>query len=240
MSSELDQLRSDVAVACRVLAARKLAPGILGHISVRVERRLLLIRCRGPQERGLAFTSPEDIKLVTADGSEGQAGELAGGYTAPYELPLHARILKRREDVDCVVHAHPRSVVVADLADIPILPIVGAYDIPGAVLVREGVPVFPSSALIRTSNLGDAVADALGNGSAVVMRGHGLTTTGATPAEAVLRGISIARIAAISIDVVSAGGTIRAISKHDQLLLPDLGSALNIETSWRHEVARLA
>jgi hypothetical protein len=54
--------RELVAVACRVLAARGLADGILGHISLRVSGEAMLVRCRGPRERGLAFTTPDDIR----------------------------------------------------------------------------------------------------------------------------------------------------------------------------------
>lgn len=56
--------RELVTTACRVLAARGLADGFLGHVSLRVDRETLLVRCRGPYERGLAFTEPSDIRLV--------------------------------------------------------------------------------------------------------------------------------------------------------------------------------
>jgi 3,4-dihydroxyphthalate decarboxylase len=142
--------------------------------------------------------------------------------------------------VDVVVHAHPRDVVVADLAGLPILPIVGAYDIPGAVLAAGGVPVFPRSALVSTPDLGDAVADALADRPVVVMRGHGLTSTGATVAEAVLRAQAVAELARLSLAVVAAGGRPTPIGDDDLAALPDLGAALNHETAWRHELARLA
>lgn len=229
----LAQLRKEIAEGCRVLAARRLAPGILGHISLRVDASHLLIRCRGPEERGLAWTTPDDVKLV---GPEGE-GEL-GGWTPPYELPLHTRILRRRPDVTCVVHAHPRDVVVADLAGLRIMPVVGAYDIPGAALAADGVPVFPRAALIHTNELADTVADALGRHHAVVMRGHGLTTVGASVAEAVLRAASVQSLASISLAVAAAGGTPRPIPDEDLAELPDLGSALNLGAAWRHELAR--
>ena len=40
--------RELVATACRVLAHRGLAPGVLGHVSLRVAPDRLLVRCRGP------------------------------------------------------------------------------------------------------------------------------------------------------------------------------------------------
>jgi ribulose-5-phosphate 4-epimerase/fuculose-1-phosphate aldolase len=236
---DLDELRALVADGCRVLSARDLAPGILGHISFRVDESRMLIRCRGPRERGLAHTTADDIRLVGFTGEPGAAGELDGGYTVPYELPLHSRILLRRPDVTSVVHAHPRNVVVADLAGLSIMPIVGAYDIPGAVLAHGGVPVFPRSALIHNPDLGDDVADSLGDRPVVLMRGHGLTSTGTSVQEAVLRAISVDVIASLSVSIVSAGGTLKPIGAEDLADLPNLGAGLNVGAAWRHEVARL-
>jgi ribulose-5-phosphate 4-epimerase/fuculose-1-phosphate aldolase len=234
----LDDLRREVADGCRVLAARDLAPGFLGHISVRVDERHLLVRCRGHRERGLAHSTRADVRLVDRDGNAGAPGEL-DGYAVPFELPLHTAVLRRRPDVDVVVHAHPRDVVVADLAGLPILPIVGAYDIPGAVLAAGGVPVFPRSALVSTAELGDAVADSLADRPVVVMRGHGLTSTGSTVAEAVLRAHAVATLAELSLGIAAAGGELAPISQEDLDALPDLGGALNLATAWRHELARL-
>lgn len=239
MSQDLDHVRALVAEGCRVLAARRLAPGILGHISYRVDASRMLIRCRGPHESGLAQTTAEDIRLVDLEGASGAPGELDGGYTVPYELPLHSRVLMRRPDVVSVVHAHPHNVVALDLAGLPILPIVGAYDIPGAVLAHGGVPVFGRSALIHNADLGDEVADALGDRPVVLMRGHGLTSAGATVQEAVLRAISVDTIASLSLSIVSAGGSLTSISDDDLAELPDLGSGLNLGAAWRHEISRL-
>lgn len=236
---ELEELRALVAEGCRVLAARQLAPGILGHISFRIDESRMLIRCRGPQERGLLHTTAEDIRLVDMTGGSGAVGELDGGYTVPYELPLHSRILMRRPDVTSVVHAHPHNVVAADLAGLPILPIVGAYDIPGAVLAHGGVPVFPRAALIHNPALGDDVADSLGDRPVVLMRGHGLTSTGTSVQEAVLRAISVDVIASLSLSIVSAGGTLKPIGADDLADLPNLGAGLNVGAAWRHEVSRL-
>lgn len=239
IDGSLDDLREEIAVGCRVLAARQLAPGILGHISVRIDESRLLVRCRGPHERGLAHTTADDIRLVDMTGAPGAPGELDGGYSVPAELPLHTRVLQRRKDVTCVVHAHPRDVVAADLAGLPILPIVGAYDIPGAVLAHGGVPVYPRSALIHTTVLGDEVAESLGDRPVVLMRGHGLTATGTSVAEAVLRAASVTTIASLSLSIVSAGGTLESISAEDLAELPDLGATLNLATAWRHEISHL-
>jgi 3,4-dihydroxyphthalate decarboxylase len=227
-----------VSDACRVLAARGLADGILGHISLRVDADTLLVRCRGPRERGLLYTEPDDIRLVDFDGAAAAPGEL-GGWTVPNELPLHTAVLRTRPEVKCVVHAHPPAVVAADLAGLAIRPVIGAYDIPGMRLAARGVPVHPRGVLIHDRRLAAEMVATLGDRDVVVLRGHGLTSTGAGVPEAVLRAVSVDTIARLSLDVVKAGGTLRDLPEEDMRELPDLGGGFNHDTAWRHEISRL-
>lgn len=238
-AAELQSRRKELAVACRVLAARDLAPGFLGHISLRVDEDRLLIRCRGPRERGLAYTGPGDIRLVDLDGRAGAPGELDDGYAPPNELPLHTEVLRTRPNVCAVVHAHPQQVVAADLAGLPIRPIVGAFDIPGAKLAAGGVPVYPRSVLIRDRFLAKEMLAAADDRPVVVLRGHGLTSMGTSCPEAVLRAVSVNTIATIALCVAHAGGTLHDIAEEDLQQLPDLGPEFNEGVAWRHEVARL-
>lgn len=238
-STELAPLRRQIAEACRVLAARELADGYLGHISLRVDDRRLLVRCRGPRERGLAWTSAEDVRLVTPDGEAAAAGELAG-WSPPNELPLHTEVLRARPGVHAVVHAHPPAVVAADLAGLGIRPIVGAFDIPGARLAADGVPVYPRAVLVRNRTLAAEMVRVMGDRPVVLLRGHGLTSAGTDVPEAVLSAVSVDRIARLSLAVVSAGGRLRDLPAADLAELPDLGGAFNRDTAWRHELARLA
>ncbi|MBA3409324.1 MAG: class II aldolase/adducin family protein, partial [Geodermatophilaceae bacterium] len=221
-SAELADQRAEVAQACRVLAGRGLADGILGHISQRVDLNRLLVRCRGPAERGLAFTDPADIHLVDLDGQAAGRGELEGGWAVPNELPLHTEILRARPDVVAVVHAHPPSVVAADLAGIAIRPVVGAFDIPGTHLAKDGVPVYPRGVLIRDRRLAAEMMQAMGGRPVVILRGHGLTSAGSGVADAVLRALSVDTIAALSLRVVSAGGVLSDLSDEDLAELPYL------------------
>lgn len=232
----LDPLRTTVALACRVLAARGLAEGFLGHVSVRVDDDHLLVRCRGPEERGLAATVPEDVRLLDLDG----VGDLDGGrYRPPNELPLHTAILRARPEVGAVVHAHPATTVAADLAGLPVQPLLGAYDIPGARLAAGGVPVYPRSVLISDAGLGAEVAAAMGERPVVILRGHGVAAAAGTPVRAVLDALSVDVLARFALTIASAGGTPRPIPDGDLAALPDLGAGLQEDTAWRHELARL-
>jgi 3,4-dihydroxyphthalate decarboxylase len=230
--------RDLVAQGCRVLVARELVDGLLGHVSLRVDARRLLVRCRGPEERGLADTRPEDIRLVTLDGDAGAPGELDEGYAPPHELPLHAELLRARPEVQAVAHAHPEAVVALDLAGHRVRPVVGALDIPGALLAAGGVPVYPRSVLVRDAALGRAVAASMGDRPVVILRGHGLTSAASSVEDAVLQAVSVNRLARLSLDILSAGGTLNDLSDDDLAALPDLGGALNRSSAWRHELAR--
>jgi ribulose-5-phosphate 4-epimerase/fuculose-1-phosphate aldolase len=73
----------------------------------------------------------------------------------------------------------------------------------------------------------------------VICRGHGITSTAATVQQAVLQAISIDALARMSLQVRSAGGTLRDIGDCDWHELPDLGPGFTTDAAWRSEVARL-
>lgn len=232
----LDDAREDVARACRLLALRGLSEDVLGHVSMRVGDDRLLIRCRGPRERGLRFTEPDDVRVVDFEGN----GHLEGGYQPPSELPIHVEVLRRRPDVGAVVHAHPPAVVTASLAGVALLPIFGAFDIPAMRLAEAGVPTFARSVLIRRADLAHEMMGAMAGSSVCVLRGHGVVTSGSTVASAMLRALAVDRLARMSLAVIAAGGTLSPIPEADRQELPDLGAAFNETVLWRHHLAVLA
>jgi ribulose-5-phosphate 4-epimerase/fuculose-1-phosphate aldolase len=234
MSGAADRLAEVVATACRVMAERGLVEHVLGHISVRTGEDELLIRCRGPEESGLAYTTADDVRAVRFDG----VGDL-GAWTAPNELPIHTEVMRRRPDVAAVVHAHPPAVVTASLLDALLLPIYGAYDIPGARLAAGGIPVWNRAALITTPELAGAMADALGTRPVVLLRGHGLVSVAGGPpetavAQAVIQALAVDALARMTLRVRSAGGTPAPISDEDLAALPDLGGGFVVATMWRY------
>jgi len=238
MGDAFDAQRHELARACRVLAHRHLVDDVLGHVSLRAGDDRLLVRCRGPRERGLRFTEPSDIRLVSFDSEVLDDG--ADGWRPPSELPIHTEVLRARPDAASVVHTHPRPVVAASLAGLPLLPIVGAFDIPAMRLAEAGIRSYPRSVLVHRAELGRELVAALGGAEACVLVGHGLVTTGATVAAAVLRALAVTSLAALSLEVVAAGGTLVPIPEVDRAELPDLGSAFNEDLLWRHHLAVLA
>jgi ribulose-5-phosphate 4-epimerase/fuculose-1-phosphate aldolase len=234
MVEELTALRLKVATACRILARHGLIGDILGHVSVRVGADRLLVRCRGPEERGLLFSTPEDIRLLDFDGG----GDL-GEYSPPNELPLHVETLRARQDVASVVHAHPPAVVATDLAGVPLRPIVGSFNMPAARMAADGIPVYPRSVLIRRRELAEEMVSAMGTHPVCVLRGHGLTAVGASVEQAVVRALKVDELARLTLDVARCGGEPPQVPEEDFAELPDLGSAFNDGFVWRFHEHRL-
>jgi ribulose-5-phosphate 4-epimerase/fuculose-1-phosphate aldolase len=227
-----------VARACRVLAHRGLVEDVLGHISLRVSPTLTLLRCRGPQEHGLRFTLPRDIRLVDLDAGIVDGGDDVG-YSPPNEASIHLETLQRHPAVRSVVHAHPPAVVVASLANVPLVPLFGSYDIPATRLAAGGIPTYQRSVLIRSAATAAEMLAAMGDRPALVLKGHGVVTVGESIGEAVLRALAVDRLSRIALQVIHASGTPSPIPDHDLAELPDLGPGLNHESSWRFHLASL-
>jgi ribulose-5-phosphate 4-epimerase/fuculose-1-phosphate aldolase len=232
------ELAEAIATACRVMAGVGLVEHVLGHISARVSADELLVRCRGPEESGLAYTTGADVRAVPLLGEPD-----TGDWRVPNELPIHTAMLRSRPDVTAVVHAHPPAVVAFSLLGRPLVPIYGAYDIPGARLAADGVPVWPRSVLVNTPALGAAMAGALGDRPVLVLAGHGLVSVAGGPpdtavARAMLQAYAVDTLARTTLAVLGAGGEPTPIGDEDLAGLPDLGGAFNVDTLWRYLVRR--
>lgn len=239
---DVDSVSELIATACQILAVTGLAPNILGHVSARISADEALVRCRGPRESGLAFTTADDIRFVPIDAPPDPRA--LGQWSVPNELPIHMSILRRNPNVTAVVHAHPPAVVTMSLAGIPFRPIVGAYDIPAARLAAAGVPVWPRAALVNTAELGDDLASCLGGRPVGVLHGHGLVTVGYGPperavAEAITNAVALDSLAQLTLAVRAAGAEPQPIADEDLQQLPDLGAGFHVETMWRHLVRRV-
>lgn len=234
---ELTELRRSIALACRVLAIHGVAEDVLGHVSVRAGPGMILVRCRGPAERGLLFTTPADVHLVPLD--EDAPADLPDGYAVPSELPIHTWLLRHRPDAVAVVHAHPPSVVTADLAGLKLRPIVGAYNIPALRLAVAGIPVYPRAVLIRRAGLAAEMAAAMGEARACVLRGHGVAAVGTSVADAVLRVLNLDSLARMMLGVAAAGGRPADLAAEDIAELTEVGETRSERYLWQHQLARL-
>ena len=72
-----------------------------------------------------------------------------------------------------------------------------------------------------------------------MLRGHGVTTAGASIAEAVLTAVNLESLARIMLGAARAGGQPADLPAEDIAELPDLGATLNERYLWQYHLARL-
>jgi ribulose-5-phosphate 4-epimerase/fuculose-1-phosphate aldolase len=174
----------EVAVGTRMLAAFGLASGVragLGHVSMRVPGKPnhFVVKGRGYAVDSLATVKPAD--LVTCD----LAGCLVDGppeVIPCFEVQIHAAIYKARPDVLSVTHAHPKFTTILSVLEKRIVPMCNE----GVRVVRHALPVYRHQKLVLSEEDGSELASVLGpEAAAVLMFGHGATTTGKTVEESV-------------------------------------------------------
>jgi L-fuculose-phosphate aldolase len=187
--TELDDLKEQVALACRIIGRLRLTREPNGHVSARIPgETLILIKARGRDEAPLSYTTPDDLAVVDTDGKLVEARE---GLAAANETFIHTEVLRARPEINSVIHIHPPAVVAYTIAEKPLLPIIGAYNPSALRLVEAGIPTYPRSVLINSPERGRDLVAAMGAARICLMRGHGITSAGESVEEATLTAIHL-------------------------------------------------
>jgi len=126
------------------------------------------------------------LGLVTAYGHvSARAGEdmlITPAAGVPAEAWAHLALYRARPDAAAIARAQPASGFAAAATTTSLMPLHGQ-----AAWLGELVPVHDSAALLRSPELAERVARSLAVGEAVLLRGNGAITLGATPGLAVAR-----------------------------------------------------
>jgi ribulose-5-phosphate 4-epimerase/fuculose-1-phosphate aldolase len=165
-----------VAEAARALAGLGLVTAF-GHVSARMNGAMLI-------------TPGADLAGVTGRGLLTvplEAGELPPG--APAEAWAHLALYRRRADAGAIARAQPPSAFAASAtASAAAGPGGAIWPLYGqAAWLGERVPVHDDARLLRSAELAEAAATSLPDGEALLLRGNGALTLGATPGLAVAR-----------------------------------------------------
>jgi L-ribulose-5-phosphate 4-epimerase len=175
----LDDLKEQLALACRMLANEGLFD-FSGHISVRhpAAERLLI----HPHITSRYEVRAGDLLEVDLDGRV-----VAGDERPPSELNIHLRIYRARPDVGAVSHLHSRMATIFSIAG---RELVAATNY-AAFLGNAPIPVYDDPRLVHSADEGDALARALGNGRACLMRAHGSVVVGEGVREAFVASVNL-------------------------------------------------
>lgn len=221
------QLRNDVAIANRILERVGLS-NAFGHASARIPGTdtFFLPTRRSP---GLA----EAGKLLRID-TEGRVLEGEGEPNS--EFWIHARIYASRPDVGGVVHAHPAACVCLTQIGEPHRVVHNQGGI-----FADGVPEYSRIGLIRTRELGELLAKTLGKGSAVMMRGHGISTAYGDVRSATVAACYLEESASMQLRMLAAAGgnasRIRAYSREEAEGLRDQVTGSVAKRAWEYFAA---
>jgi HCOMODA/2-hydroxy-3-carboxy-muconic semialdehyde decarboxylase len=166
-----DQLVDELLVAGHALYREKLVTAF-GHVSVRVADDRLLV------------TPPVPLGQLTPGSrwTELEVGADALPPCAPREAWIHLAIARRRPDVRAICRAQPPVATALASAGVPIVALHGQGS-----FVGSQVPVFDDAVLVRNKARAVELAQRLGGGHALLLRGNGAVTVGANIGEAVAR-----------------------------------------------------
>ena len=176
------KILTDLVLANRILYAL----GVLdshGHVSVRDPKHpdhFFLARSLAP-----ALVTADDIMAYDLDASPvEQRGR--GMYSERF---IHGEIYRVRADVHSVVHSHSPTVIPFSISKTALRPV---YHM--ASFIPQAVPVYEiretaatGDLLIKTSELGKALARTLGGNTVALLRGHGNVVVGPDLRYAVFR-----------------------------------------------------
>jgi L-fuculose-phosphate aldolase len=195
VSATAQSVREQVAWACRILALEGFADLTLGHVSARpAGGETVYIKRKG---LALDEVGPDDVVEVDDPSA-----------ALHLETVIHTEIYALRPDVGAIVHAHPPYATAfgATTAQLELL----THD---AVLFADGVAYFEETAeLITEEEQGRAVAEALGDRRAVILRNHGVVVADVDVRWAVLGAITLERAVRLQALAMTLG-TLRPIPR---------------------------
>ena len=226
--SLVDQL----VYANRILYNQGVVDG-LGHASVRhqSEPGVYLLSCN----RAPGMVRRRDIVCYDYDGN-------AVSETAerPYlERFIHGEIYRARPDVMAIVHSHSPSVIPFAVTRNRLRPVFHMSGFLGGGSAHFEIRDTGGNTdmLIRSPQLGRALADSLGACSCVLMRGHGSTVVGTSLAQAVFRAIYAEVNAKLQLQAQGLG-EIEFLTEEEAQLSSDMNDG-QIPRSWNLWISQL-
>ncbi len=234
MSSDLNShVIRDLVIANRILAREGVIDDF-GHVSVRNPanpNRYFIARSRSPE-----IVSADDIVEFTLEGEPVQA-ENRRLYI---ERALHGAIYMARPDVNSVVHHHARSILPFTITELPLKPVFHM-----AAVIGAEVPKWDSQDEFGDTNMliddlpkGHSVARALGDGSTVVLRGHGAVCVAPGLAAACFLSVYMMENARVLLETLPHGNPVYLTSGEVEQTAKLLLSDVPMNRAWDYYKAR--
>jgi len=178
-SRDLKELKETLVNAAHILDREGITDGF-GHVSARLPKGDAFLTLAGVSP---GCASVDRLVLLDFDGNY-----LGGEKAPPYEWPIHACIMRARPEVMSVCHTHSKwsslfSVLKGGLRPIHMY---------AKFLPPSGPPIYAAAGLVATRERGAALAQALKDSAAILLRAHGDAVVGNSLEQAVLRTVQLA------------------------------------------------
>ena len=165
-----------------------------GHVSARAGESMLIT----PAADLAGVTAASVIEVPLATGAL-PTGALPTG--APAEAWAHLALYRARPDAAAIARAQPAGAFAVAAVVTMMVPLHGQ-----AAWLGESVPVHDDAALLRSPDLAERAACCLPAGEALLLRGNGALTLGATPGLAVARMWLLAAACDVYLTALAASG----------------------------------
>ncbi len=192
-------LRAELIKACRILYKLGIVE-LIGHLSARIDEECALIKPRSVPWR---TARPQDLVVMRIE--DGRRLDGSSDRPVVVEWPLHTEMYKTRPDVNAVLHCHPYDSVLMAALDIKVEPINR-----DAMLFPGGVPVWDDRecivdrmTMVDRQDFGQDVARTMGDGTAVILKHHGVVVAGRSIGNVVLTAHYLERTARAHITAAS-------------------------------------
>jgi HCOMODA/2-hydroxy-3-carboxy-muconic semialdehyde decarboxylase len=227
-ASEPDpRLIEDLVAANRILYQQGINDAF-GHVSVRHDKnpnRFFLARSLAPELVTAGDLIEYDLESSPLNLNDREQ------YSERF---IHSEIYKARPEVRAVVHNHSPDVIPFSVSTVKLRPIFHV-----AAFLRDGVPVFDirsdfgmTDMLVTDVKKGRALALALADHAAVLMRGHGATVVGPSLPYAVGRSVYLSFNARLQAQAMALGGPVKYLDPQEAKAYLDRGESRGYERPW--------
>lgn len=221
MKQELEQeLKETLARACRMLEMVGLID-FSGHISGRLPGgKTFFIH---PVSTARSEVRPGDMIEVDLDGRNVTEGKI------PEETPIHAAVYQKRTDVNSVIHIHPHYAIIPGIVGRELVTVCHHGSIFGSA-----VPLYPDSEKIVNFAQAARMADILGAGRAVVMKGHGAVVADAAVEAVFLAALHLEENARLLVEASAIGEVIPLPAEEVKRAGASTFKPSSIRKSWQY------
>jgi len=189
------QIQCEVCQAAKDMAAAGLTAGTWGNIAGRVDDEYMVITPSGMDYFRL---SPDQMVIVNM-----RTREYKGSLKPSIEVPVHAKILLTRSEVNGIVHTHSTNALAVASARKGIPPICDdQVQILGGD-IRCAAYTFPG-----TESMADSIVEALKNRAGALIANHGAIAVGRSVKEALIGVTVLEKTAQVFLNVQRIGGAV--------------------------------